>query len=150
MEVYWTPQTWSRLAGSEARLEISLGEARLLSDSVNMCFYEAVHTRRLLPAISSLLASHWLVGVTLEPMSDQAEFSSTFRVECPEHAMRHPIMQNRMNPIFSHFLFSPLAATIQHPKTGCFLDLHHYQAESGRLIFLEREPSESHSFPRHW
>ena len=78
MEVYWSVHTWSLVAGLEARLEISLGEARLLSDSVNMCFYEAVHTRRLLPAISSLLASHWLVGVTLEPMSDQAEFSSTW------------------------------------------------------------------------
>ena len=47
MEVYWSVHTWSLVAGLEARLEISLGEARLLSDSVNMCFYEAVHTRRL-------------------------------------------------------------------------------------------------------
>ena len=36
------------------------------------------HTERQLPAFSSLLASHWLVGVRLEPMSGQAEFSSTW------------------------------------------------------------------------
>ena len=69
---------WSRLAGSEARLEISVGEARFVSDSSYIRYYGAPHTERQLPAISSLLVSHWLVGVTLEPMSDQAEFSSTW------------------------------------------------------------------------
>ncbi|MPC99624.1 hypothetical protein E2C01_095051 [Portunus trituberculatus] len=35
--VYWSLQTWSRLAGLEARLEISLGEARFPSDFITIC-----------------------------------------------------------------------------------------------------------------